>query len=217
MKETYFRVDTIATDALRLFKAANNYSSSREPHFTAQKSALLVLDMQKICLDEDSHAFVPCAPAVLARIRQLVAEYYRRQLPVIFTRHVNNVSDAGMMAKWWSELIEENSTAAEIVNELDVSRGILLSKGQYDAFLNTGLDKILENSGVSQLVICGVLTHLCCESTARSAFMRGYEVFFPVDGTATYNRNFHKASLLNLAHGFSYLIMIQKLIKGLNE
>ena len=49
------------------------------------------------------------------------------------------------------------------------------------------------------------MTHLCCETTARSAFVHGYEVFFLVDGTATYNQDFHRASLMNLAHGVAVL------------
>ncbi|MHA1167787.1 MAG: isochorismatase family protein, partial [Candidatus Hodarchaeales archaeon] len=53
-------------------------------------------------------------------------------------------------------------------------------------------------------------------STARSAFIRGYEVFFAVDGTATYNENFHEATLLNLSHGFSTLVLIKDLLEIMN-
>jgi isochorismate hydrolase len=42
--------------------------------------------------------------------------------------------------------------------------------------------------------------------------MHGFEVFFPVDGTATYNLAYHKASLLNLAHGFAELILIRDIL-----
>ncbi|MGB9641195.1 MAG: isochorismatase family protein, partial [Anaerolineales bacterium] len=48
---------------------------------------------------------------------------------------------------------------------------------------------------------------LCCETTARSAFIRGFEPFFLVDGTATYNSYFHQATLLNLNHGFASLTL----------
>jgi isochorismate hydrolase len=71
---------------------------------------------------------------------------------------------------------------------------------------------MLRASGVTQVVICGVMTHLCCESTARSAFMHGYEVFFPVDGTATYNLTYHRASLVNLAHGFASLYFVKDIL-----
>src|SRR4030042_1513571 len=90
--------------------------------------------------------------------------------------------------------------------------GTLIQKSQYDAFYHTQLNELLHTSGVTQVVLCGVMTHLCCETTARSAFMHGFEVFFPVDGTATYNLAYHRASLLNLAHGFANLVFINDLL-----
>jgi isochorismate hydrolase len=71
----------------------------------------------------------------------------------------------------------------------------------------------MRQSRVSQVVICGVMTHLCCESTARSAFMHGFEVFFPVDGSATYNQAYHQATLLNLSHGFATLTTVAEILQ----
>ncbi|MES0360330.1 MAG: isochorismatase family protein, partial [Anaerolineales bacterium] len=59
----------------------------------------------------------------------------------------------------------------------------------------------------------GVMTHLCCETTARSAFVRGFEVFFVIDGTATYNEDYHMATLLNLAHGFTTPVLTKEVLK----
>jgi isochorismate hydrolase len=59
------------------------------------------------------------------------------------------------------------------------------------------------------------MTHLCCETTARSAFMRGFAVFCLVDGMATYTAAFHQAALLNLAHGFSTLLLVDEALKAL--
>ena len=55
------------------------------------------------------------------------------------------------------------------------------------------------------------MTHLCCESTARSAVVRGFEVFFLIDGTATYNQQFHFGSLYNLAHGVATQVLAQEI------
>ena len=43
----------------------------------------------------------------------------------------------------------------------------------------------------------------------QSAFMRGFDVFFAVDGTATYNESFHRASVLNLSHGFPTAVLYE--------
>ena len=61
------------------------------------------------------------------------------------------------------------------------------------------------------------MTHLCCETTARVAFTRGYEVFFSIDGTATYNRKFHLGSLVNLAHGVAVPMLVDEIIAQLKQ
>ena len=58
---------------------------------------------------------------------------------------------------------------------------------------------------VEDVVISGVMTNLCCESTARDAYFRDYRVFFPADGTGSISEEMHLASLLNLAFGFAYV------------
>jgi isochorismate hydrolase len=61
------------------------------------------------------------------------------------------------------------------------------------------------------------MAHLCCETTARSAFVRGFEVFFVVDATATYNRQFHQSTLINLAHGFAIPVLTQEVLDALRS
>ncbi|RME75791.1 MAG: cysteine hydrolase, partial [Planctomycetota bacterium] len=90
-----------------------------------------------------------------------------------------------------------------------------LEKHHYDAFFNTSLEKFLEKNKIDTLVLGGVMTHLCCETTARSAFMRGYKVYFLINGTATYHRDFHRASLLNLSHGFAIPLLIEEALSWL--
>jgi nicotinamidase-related amidase len=62
---------------------------------------------------------------------------------------------------------------------------IIIDKNRYSAFWRTGLDEFLRSKNVEDVVIAGVLTNCCCETTARDAFMRDYRVFFVSDATAT--------------------------------
>ncbi len=185
--------------------------------FDPQRSALLVLDMQAYFLEPASHAHVPSANAILPRLSELAAMYRTRRLPIIFTQHVNTAQDAGLMATWWRELIQPDSPLSQIAPEFDVSQGWVMAKSQYDAFFQTELDARLRSQGITQVVIGGVMTHLCCETTARAAFGHGFEVFFLVDGSATYTEAYHRASLLNLAHGFAELKLVQEIIDSLPE
>jgi len=179
---------------------------------SGKRSALLVLDMQRYFLEESSHAFVPSAQAIISNISKLINTCAEKQIPIIFTRHLNSDADAGMMSVWWQDLIKPGSQSSEIVPELDTSKGTVIDKSQYDAFHGTNLQEMLREKQVEQVVICGVMTHLCCETTARSAFVRGFEVFFSIDGTATYNEPFHRATLWNAAHGFAVPMLIGEMI-----
>ncbi|OIN94991.1 MAG: hypothetical protein AUJ21_04040 [Anaerolineae bacterium CG1_02_58_13] len=169
--------------------------------FRPERAALLVLDMQEYFLREGSHAFIPSAPAILPNLQRLISDFTAHNRPVIFTRHVNTDEDARMMSRWWRDLIRADSPDSAISASLDISKGIVIQKAQYDAFYNTPLEETLRGRGVEQVIVTGVMTHLCCETTARSAFVRGFEVFFCADGTATYTKELHRSTLLNLSHG----------------
>ena len=199
------------TEAMLAFQKAK----PRSPHMVPDKSALLVLDMQKYFLEPESHAYIPSAHAILPNMKNLIAAFTKNHWPVIFTRHVNTPQDAGTMARWWHDLIRLDNPISEITPKLDTRNHTVLQKSQYDAFYQTDLDTLLKQKDIQQVLITGVMTHLCCETTARSAFMRSFDVFFIVDGTATYNEAFHRASLLNLAHGFATLSSTNQLLEVL--
>ena len=191
----------------------------RHANITLQpgSAALLVLDMQEYFLLPDSHAFIPSAPPIIPGIQSLVSIFSSHDRPVIFTRHLNTVEDAGLMSVWWRDLLQEDSLGSGIITGLDTSQGVILNKNQYDAFYQTSLSTILQKEKIRQVVITGVLTHLCCETTARSAFIRGYEVFFVVDGTATYTETFHRGSLLSLSHGFAVPILVDEILGAFKD
>jgi len=212
-KEEYFTDRTRAQKSRELLALVSNYQHRHiNQKFIPGYAALIVLDMQYYFLDPDSHAFVPSAQAILSGIQNLISVFSSNKRPVYFTRHLNTEVDAGMMSKWWNELISPQSARSQIVEFLDLINHPIFEKSQYDAFWGTTLDETLRQDGVEQIVITGVMTHLCCETTARSAFMHGYEVFFPVDGTATYIEAYHRASLLNLAHGFAVPLLVEDIL-----
>lgn len=217
MKESYFTPDTRQAKALDMLRELEPFRRKPPATFTPARSALLVLDMQTFFLSAASHAWVPSAEAILPGIQTLAQAYAACAHPVVFTRHVNSPADAGSMAAWWRDLIAEEDAASAITPQLDTSLGEVMRKSQYDAFFQTQLDDRLRSRSVRQLVIAGVMTHLCCETTARAAFVRGFEVFFLVDGTATYNERFHRASLLNLSHGFAQLVLVGDILQAMQE
>ncbi len=203
MKTEYFSSENLPTEAQEMINMLPAFPDAQLTSFKPEQSALLILDMQSYFLDSSSHAYIPSAEAIVPGIKRLAQSYYQNDLPVLFTQHLNTAQDAGSMATWWRDLITIQNPLSRIIPEFDFSNRNVLRKSQYDAFHGTNLEGILDKKGVAQVVISGVMTHLCCESTARSAFIRGFDVFFLVDGTATYSEDHHYATLLNLSHGFA--------------
>lgn len=168
--------------------------------------ALLVVDMQRFFLEETSPTYTCGGAAILPGVRRLLDVFRRASRPVIFTRHVHHPGnlDAGIMGWWWKGMCLEGSPESEIHPDLAPLPGEKeVFKHRYSAFYNTDLETVLRCMKVEDLVVAGVMTNLCCESTARDAYFRDYRVFFPADGTGTVSEEMHLASLLNLAYGFA--------------
>ena len=217
MKSSYFTHKNIDDVSAGMLKGLEKTSKRHRFPFSPERSALLVLDMQRYFLEGDSHAFIPSAPAIVPKIKRLADAFSKSNLPIISTRHINSEDDAKMMSRWWKEVITEDNPKSEIVSELVIPNAQVIKKTQYDAFYQTKLEDTLRGMGIEKIVVTGVMTHLCCETTARSAFIRGFGVFIPVDGTATYNEEFHFSSYLNLSHGFAVPVLTDEILERMED
>lgn len=212
MKYSYFTVENIDEKSAEMLATVKTFRKRHQFDFAPRLSALLILDMQNFFLHERSHAYIPSAVPVIQKIKHLAQAFIKMNAPVILTRHLNTVNDAGLMGEWWHDCITEKDELSEIIPELNLPDTTIIKKSRYDVFYRTPLERILRDKGIGQIVITGVMSHLCCETTARSAFVRDFTVFFPVDGTATYNEDFHRATLLNLSHGFAVPVLMKELL-----
>ncbi len=214
-KEPYFTPEAIKDKAHEMLGDISELRKQHPIKLSSNRCALLTVDMQRYFLDEASHAFTPAAKAIIPNVLELINTCTQKGMPVIFTKHINSESDAGMMAAWWNDLIKPDSPSSEIISELGISQGTVIKKSQYDAFYETNLEKLLHDHGITQVIICGVTTHLCCETTARSAFVRGFEVFLAIDGTATFKESFHRSTMMNAVHGFAVPMLVSEILEHL--
>ncbi len=183
-----------------------------------KKCALLVIDMQEHFLDPGSASFICGGPAVVPGLKALVAAFRKAGRPVIYTRHVHHPDgiDAGIMKWWWEGMCVEGTPESEMIPALKpLKREKVVLKHRYSAFFDTDLDTVLRCLKIQDLVITGVMTNMCCETTTRDAYCRDYRTFFLADGTATINEEMHMASLLNLSYGFSYITTVQEMLRSL--
>lgn len=183
--------------------------------FSPERSALLVIDMQRYFLERGSHAFIPAATEIIGNVASIIEACRLRDLPVIFTRHANSRgAPAGSMERWWRDVLYEDDQLSEILPALAPESGEhILRKSRYSAFVGTELESVLRNLGIERILITGVMTHLCCETTARDAFMRDFDVFIVIDGTASKTEDLHTASLRTLADGFAIPVTTEEILK----
>jgi nicotinamidase-related amidase len=205
--EPYVTAENVESKALAWLERIRPYNQ-HEMRLKAEASALLVVDMQRFFLDPASPTFTCGGVAILPTVRRLIDAFRRADRPVIFTRHVHHQSglDAGIMGWWWEGMCLEGSPESEIHPDLAPMPGEkVVDKHRYSAFYATDLEVVLRCLKVEDVVVSGVMTNMCCESTARDAYYRDYRVFFLADGTGSINEEMHVASLLNLAFGFAYV------------
>jgi nicotinamidase-related amidase len=185
--------------------AAHNRTSLQ---LERSRAALLVIDMQTFFMDPASPSFTCGGLAILPNVRGLIESFRSTDRPVIFTRHAHRPdgSDAGLMSWWWKGMCREGMPESEIVPELAPRAGEqVVVKRRYSAFYNTDLETVLRCQGIRDLAITGIMTNMCCETTARDAYMRDHRVFFPADGNGSVTEDMHVASLVNLAFGFAVI------------
>lgn len=192
--------------------------NKHEMQLRKDRAALLVIDMQRFFLDPSSPTFTCGGLAILPAVKKLITAFRQARRPVIYTRHVHHPDrmDAGIMGWWWEGMCVEGTPESEVHEEIaPLANEKVVLKHRYSAFYNTDLETVLRCLEIGDIVISGVMTNMCCESTARDAYQRDYRVFFPADATGTINEEMHMASLLNLAWGFAYVTTATEIVRQL--
>jgi len=155
-----------------------------------------------LCIDVQNDFIVPGAPYESEPARDAVDELNtlfalcrEHGIRVVFTAHSHRSdgSDLGAVKHLHpltasGEAMVEGSTGVELYPKLDVQGSDhIVHKRRFSAFYSTDLELLLRNLGVDTVIIGGVATNVCCESTARDAFFRDFKVIFLSDGNGTFD------------------------------
>ena len=108
---------------------------------------------------------------------------------------------------WGAELWEE---FAELWPK---QREYVVIKHRFSAFAGTDLDMVLRSRRIDSVVLTGVVTNFCIESTARDAVSLNYKVIVLADCTAAKNRELHEFSLDIIAQSFGTVTTSGKVVK----
>jgi ureidoacrylate peracid hydrolase len=173
------------------------------------KTALIVIDMQNVWVKKGMPAYTPYCEAIVPNINRLANAMRTAGGSVWWVRAIYG-DDA---PRTWSAYMEflspeflgdmlgaltEGEEGAELWSGLDVQPGDAhVIKRRFSALIqgSSDLGERLQAAGIDTVIITGTATNICCESTARDAFMLNYRTMVVSDANATVSDEAHNASL----------------------
>ncbi|MBV8224759.1 MAG: cysteine hydrolase [Verrucomicrobia bacterium] len=191
------------------------------------RTALVNIDMQN-CFVHGSPFSAPDGLDVQDRINRVAAACRNAGIVVIHTCQVlrpdgSNIGVLGEIAPIVKKgMIDKGSPSAALHRGLVVDpRDILLEKPRFGAFHGTDLELILRSRGIDTIIVAGIATNVCCETTAREATVRDFRVFFLSDGTTTFDigdvsaAELKRATCATLGLLFAQVLTVAQMIRKL--
>jgi len=194
----------------------------------APRCALVVIDLQDGFMLEGVALEIPEARSIVPNVNRLAAAMRAAGGRIVWVRmNVSDEQDA------WSTFFRRFPAGAgerqrrdfapggagyALYAGLDVQPGDdVIDKTRYSAFIDgsSPLDGLLRAAGVDTVVVTGTLTNVCCESTARDAMMRNYNVVFVADANATWSDEQHNATLSNIVQTFGDVMTTDEVVERL--
>lgn len=178
-----------------------------------ETTALIIIDMQRDFLypggfGEQLGNDVSTTNSIIPNVKRVLEKAREKEMLVIHTRegHRPDLTDLpDSKAKRGGGIGEEGPMGRilvrgeyghDIVDELQPIEGeVILDKPGKGAFYQTDLESILQNKKIKTLILAGVTTHVCVQSTIREANDRGYECLMLEDCCAAFDKQDHEDSI----------------------
>jgi len=158
----------------------------RSCNLEPNKTALIIVDMQKDFAYPDGKLYVPGSEKIIPSIKKLLDRARANGVRVVYTQdwHPENSPEF----KIWPKHCVAGSRGAEIVDELEPKPNeLIIRKETYDAFYKTELERHLKEASIENVIVTGVVANICVLHTAGSAALRGFKIVLPVDCTVALN------------------------------
>ncbi|KAI9660765.1 MAG: hypothetical protein M1831_003457 [Alyxoria varia] len=186
-------------------------------------TALLIIDPQTF--------FTPMLKSAVPQILKLHSHFRSKHLPIFITQHGHPDSDFvppitnQLVLKWgvggslhrgsreWEfvDAIRPLATAEENDNVM------VIAKNTYDGFVGTELEDVLREKKVDRVVLCGVMTDCCVDTTARSAFNKGWRTVVAGDACGTDSREKQKRVLEQIDFAFGEVMDTEEVIRKVDR
>ena len=182
------------------------------------RSAVLVIDMQNdFCHPEGYFAKQHCDLIPIHEMLPFLQRYLEgaRKLGVTIV-HVKSYLDEKFLSppmiarnKQFGRIngiCRKGTWGSEFYGIFPVGNEIVLTKHAYSAFIDTDLREKLLSKGKQSIMVTGVMTNVCCESTLRHGFMLGFYTFLIEDCCASVEKTAHLAAVDNVRKYFGWVL-----------
>ncbi len=181
-------------------------------------TALVIIDVQNdfalpqgIC-GQVGDDISPVAPMV-ARLKTLIEAARKAGVLIVFVRTIYDepvlspsLAEQYLRRGYPNSICLSGTPGAEFYGGIgpreNAQNEILVTKHRYSAFWGSSIDLVLRENGIRTVVLTGIATEVCVESTARDAFFRDYQVVVPDDCVGCYSEERQKAALVVIARSF---------------
>jgi nicotinamidase-related amidase len=198
----------------------------------AQKTALVVVDMQNYFMAPGQQVEVPEAREIVPNVNRLADALRHAGGTVVWVRTVSNddsfknwshfhdVLNTPQRRAKRAEALADGAFGAELWHELDVRpEDLMVQKTRYSAFIrgSSNIEENLRQRGVTAVWIGGTTTNTCCECTARDAMLLDFRTTMVTDANADHTDEEHNATLVAFCSKFGDIATTDELIARLES
>ncbi|WP_207483263.1 cysteine hydrolase family protein [Arenibaculum pallidiluteum] len=191
------------------------------------RTAHVVVDLQVGFMAPGAPVEVPAAREVVAPVNRISAALRAAGGLVVYLRYAFDPAKPMDWSSWYGTILEPGYSATlsraftpgspdfALWPDLEVTPAdLIVDKTRFSAFVpgTCDLHELLQARGIETVIVTGTLTNCCCESTARDAAQRNYNVIFVSDGNAALSDAEHNATLTNMTAFFGDVMSSDELI-----
>ena len=229
---TQTKVGDMSTEELQRF-LQTLLGELPEPQLTRENAALMVIDVQYMDAHPDyglgarakergladamDYYWSRLGEIVVPNIQHLLAAARKAGIEVIHVRvatQTRDGRDSTLRYKALGTSTPRDSKDAQFLPEVaPIGDELVVSKQTSSVFNSTNIDRVLRNLGVRNLIIAGVVTNGCVESTTRSAAEFDYGTIVVEDATASMAPQLHEHSILSMSYKDAVIKSTDEVVK----
>jgi ureidoacrylate peracid hydrolase len=157
---------------------------------------------------------------MVPRLARFLEAARAARVRIVWIRNVYNTGPNWYLSEVWLEQAERKRKGLYVTRPMCESGAwggdfyevrprpdeVIVTKHRFGAFENTDLELVLRSQKIRTVIMTGVATNVCVETTARQAFLKDFYVVFSSDCTATYSTDAHEAALRNIDSFFGEVV-----------